>query len=113
MDLARLMEEEEVVENNILSKIAAVLKKNRDNDDTIESHRLIIVEDLVKEGFGRKNSTGTSFLPLMNVMAGLKEIAKLHAVSWSFSKSTDKQLFEHWPFLEMKNFLPFINVIFK
>lgn len=83
---------------------------SKNPDDIVESQRILILNNVLKQGFKPKNVQGTSFLSPMNVTHGLKEIAKLHALSWAFSKSTRKPLMEHFPFLKMTTFLPYLKV---
>lgn len=75
-----------------------------------DSHRLLLLEDVQRNGFEDKNVDNSTFLPLLNVKAALKKLSVIHCTSWAFTKITNKTFTSAWPFISNEHFLPFIKV---
>jgi hypothetical protein len=89
-------------EDDIMSKVGTALQLEKE-PTVIESHRLILLENMEMEGFDVKTTEGSKFLPFLSVQAAIKELAVVHCVSWAFSEITGKQLRTVWPFLHDKH----------
>lgn len=96
--------------DDVMSKVAAGLKKETDSDGLLQSYRVLILNDMFQEGFHARNSKGTTFMPLLSVMEGVREIAKIHAAYWAFTKQSSTKVCENWGFLENKHFMSYLKV---
>lgn len=110
--------DDHLFEDDIMSKVAAGLefyerdrRKRESKTGRQSSYRLLILEDVCRQGFKLKNAGESStFLSLLNVEEALKNLAEIHSVSWAYSQVSRKSLVKTWPFLNNPLYLPYLKV---
>ncbi|CAL8072726.1 unnamed protein product [Orchesella dallaii] len=100
--------------DGIMNKVAAGMKyyeREKRSGQTLKqsSYRLLILDDIYRQGYEMKSVLGTTFLPLLNVEEALKKLAEIHSTSWAFCEMTGKSFSKTWPFLTHPLYLPYIR----
>ncbi|ODN02302.1 hypothetical protein Ocin01_04385 [Orchesella cincta] len=100
--------------DGIMNKVAAGIKyyeREKRNERPVKqsSYRLLILDDICRQGYEMKSVPGITFLPLLNVEEALKRMAEIHSTSWAFCEMTGKSFSKTWPFLTHPLYLPYIR----
>lgn len=72
-----------------------IMENNKETLDLSIAESLLILQDLCPEGFGKRSFQEQ--LSDLEVKAALREIAKVHAVTWALGRESGVPLNKLWP----------------
>jgi len=104
--LAKLVSTDE----DIMSKVATAMSVDK-KTPVVESHRMLLLQDIEREKFEIRTTAASKFIPFLNVEAVLKEMAVIHCVSWALTEIEGKRLKEMWPFLSSTSKLSSLIIV--